>query len=375
MKILYHHRTLGDGAEGIHIAAMVEAFSALGHEVRLVGPRPWENLSSRPGVAGTVRGMLPRAVFEMCAVALNALDYSVVWREFIRFRPDLLYTRHARLSIGALSAARRARVPSVLEVNCLFTQGRYHEHEPNALRQIAVSLERRALALADAVVAVSTPLARQAEALGRRTVAVLPNGADPAAFDPQRANGSRVRSRYHLASVLTVGWSGIIREWHGLTTLLDAVAGIPKAHVLIVGDGPARADVERHAAELGMADRLTITGRVAHGDMPDYLAAMDIAVVADERTAVASPMKLLEYMAMGRAVVAPRLDNIQDLITDGANGVLFTAGDSKDLRDRLSHLAQNVSFRDTLGKNARLQVERDRTWRRNAERVISLVMR
>jgi glycosyltransferase involved in cell wall biosynthesis len=84
-------------------------------------------------------------------------------------------------------------------------------------------------------------------------------------------------------------------------------------------------------------------------------------------------MKLLEYMAMKRAVVAPRLENIQDLITDGTNGVLFTAGNSRELQMTLKRLAKNVSFRDTLGQNARLQVERERTWRRNAEKVISLV--
>src|SRR5688572_30736134 len=132
MRILYHHRTLADGAEGIHIAAMVEAFSTLGHDVRVVGVPPHENLSTRREVAQAVRQMLPKAIFECCALALNAPEYLTVARQIRRNRPDLLYKRHARLDISALAAASRAGIPSVLEVNSLFTQGKYHEHEPLA---------------------------------------------------------------------------------------------------------------------------------------------------------------------------------------------------------------------------------------------------
>ena len=373
MRILYHHRTLADGAEGIHIAAMVEAFSSLGHEVRILGVRPEDAVSSRRGVAGAVRHLLPQAMFEVSSLALNGLEYLAVTRQIRRFRPDLLYKRHAKLDIGALVAGSHAGIPSVLEVNSLFTQGAYHEHEPIALRQVAVRLERRALALAKVVVAVSTPLARQAETLACRPVVVVPNGVDLATFEPGRADADRIRAKYGLTSPVTIGWSGILRDWHGVGNLLEAAAGVPDTHVLIVGDGPARAGLERQVAALRMDARVTITGRVAHREMPDYVAAMDVAVVADERTGVASPMKLLEYMAMARAVVAPRLDNIRDLITDGVDGVLFTAGDIGTLRGALRLTAADASLRESLGRNARLRVERGLTWRRNAERVISLV--
>ena len=202
---------------------------------------------------------------------------------------------------------------------------------------------------------------------------VLPNGVDLATFEPARADADRIRGKYGLTAPVTIGWSGILRDWHGVGNLLEAAAGVPGTHVLIVGDGPARAGLERQAAALRMDGRVTITGRVAHREMPDYVAAMDVAVVADERTGVASPMKLLEYMAMARAVVAPGLDNIRDLITDGVDGVLFAPGDIGALRGALLRTAADASLRNSLGRNARLTVERRRTWLRNAERVISLV--
>ena len=352
---------------------MVEAFSALGHDVQVLGVPPQDHVSTRRGVAQTVRDVLPQVLFEVSSLALNGLEYLAVMRQIRRFRPDLLYKRHAKLDIGALVAASHAGIPSVLEVNSLFTQGAYHAHEPIALRPIALRFESRALAVANVVVAVSTPLARQAETMGGRHVVVLPNGVNAATFDPRRADPARIRAKYGLTSTVTFGWSGILREWHGLGILLEAAAGVPGTQLLIVGDGPARADLERHIAALGMGARVRITGRVAHTEMPDYLAAMDVAVVADDRTGVASPMKLLEYMAMGRAVVAPQLDNIRDLISDGVSGLLFTPGDAVDLRAVLCRTAANAALRELLGQNARRTVERERTWRRNAERVISLV--
>ena len=71
MKILYHHRTLADGAEGIHIAAMVDAFRDLGHEVRVLGLAADESTPARRGWSARVRRALPAIVFEAASVATN----------------------------------------------------------------------------------------------------------------------------------------------------------------------------------------------------------------------------------------------------------------------------------------------------------------
>jgi glycosyltransferase involved in cell wall biosynthesis len=108
--------------------------------------------------------------------------------------------------------------------------------------------------------------------------------------------------------------------------------------------------------------------------MPEWLGAVDIAVVPDERTGVASPMKLLEYMAMGLTVVAPELANIRDLVTHDVDGILFRPGDATDLSSVLVRLAQDPDVRRRLGANARLKIERERNWHRNAEEVIRMVV-
>ena len=372
MRILYHHRTLADGAEGIHIAEMVSAFRSLGHEVHVLSLAGAEAAPAREGLVRHLKGTLPSAAFEIASMVSNVPDYLKVGRAIRALRPDFLYKRHARLDVGALIAARHAGVPTVLEVNCLFTGADYHQFEPMTFDRLAARYERRALRQASVVVAVSTPLAREIARLAQVEAVVIPNGADPQRFDPAVVDRSCVRARYELGEALTVGWAGVMREWHGLELLLDVIVRLPEVRLLLVGDGPARAGVERHAAALGIQDRVTITGRVPQEQMPEHLAAMDIGVVASDRTSVASPMKLLEYMAMGLAVVAPRLENIAELITDGRDGLLFAPENSDSLASVLRRLTTDDRLRSALGGQARHTVVELRNWRGNAARVLTL---
>jgi glycosyltransferase involved in cell wall biosynthesis len=373
VRILYQHRTLADGAEGVHIAAMVDAFRALGHEVRVVGMAAGGSPSSGTPLAARVKQSLPAPLLELAMLAVNAPEYIATRREIARFKPDLLYKRHSRFDVAALEAARRDGVPSVLEVNCLFSQPPYVQFEPLTFLGMATRVERRALRQASLVVAVSSPLARLARSLAAVDALVTPNGADIARFDRRAADPGRVRHRYQLGDRLVVGWVGVLRDWHGLELLLDVVKELPDVHLLVVGDGPGRTALDQHAVAAGIADRVTVTGRIPHADMPDFIAAMDVAVVADERTGVASPMKLLEYMAMGTAVIAPAMDNIRDVVTDRVNGVLFDTGSRSALLARVRELSEDRGLRQSLGANARASVERERTWTRIAARILERV--
>jgi glycosyltransferase involved in cell wall biosynthesis len=318
-----------------------------------------------------LRAALPSALFELAAVAVNVPDYVTTRKEIRQFRPDLLYKRHARFDIGALLAASRAGVRSVLEVNCLFSQPPYVQFEPIAFRAVATRMERRALTLATGIMCVSSPLARSAKALAGIEAFVVPNGADVRRFNPLAADSDRVRRRFNLGDRLVIGWVGVLRDWHGLELLLDALRELPAVQLLVVGDGPSRPAFEERAHAAGLSGRVTVTGRISHEEMPDYIAAMDVAVVADERTGVASPMKLLEYMAMGKAIVAPAMENIRDMVTDRINGLLFQPADQADLLGCLRELADDPSLRLAIGTKARDMVHAERTWRHIATLVLS----
>jgi glycosyltransferase involved in cell wall biosynthesis len=373
VRILYHHRTLADGAEGIHIRSMIAAFRTLGHTVVLRGADP-DGTSQARRATGRLRAALPDWAAEVAALSLNVPELVMARRDLARVAPDLLYKRHGRYDVATLAAARRRGVPSLLEVNSLFSQGPYAAFEPLRLRALAERAERAALTSADVVVAVSTPLARQITNLTGRQAHVLPNGVDADAFTLARADRARIRAKYGVTDALVAGWVGILRDWHGLDLLLDAMSTLPDdVRLLVVGDGPSRAEFERQAARRGLAARVIVTGRVPHADVRDYVAAFDLAVVPDERTGVASPMKLVEYMALERVVIAPRLENIKDLVADGDDGLLFDAGSAADLARVMRLAMSDAALRARVGRGARRRVETQHNWVQVARRALDLM--
>jgi glycosyltransferase involved in cell wall biosynthesis len=205
---------------------------------------------------------------------------------------------------------------------------------------------------------------------------VIHNAVDPLIFHPE-VSGDAVRQKHGLSGSLVAGFVGWLRPWHGLEGLIDAVhaCGLLERglRLLIVGAGPGFSKVQDGIRKLGQGDRIILTGAVAHEDVPAHVAALDIALQPGA-TAYACPMKLLEYMAMGRCILAPDQPNIRELLRDGVSARLFAPGDRAALARSLSELMDSPALRATLGRNAhRTIVERDLTWRMNAARAIDLL--
>jgi glycosyltransferase involved in cell wall biosynthesis len=376
MRILYHHRTLADGAEGVHIQEMVEAFHALGHEVVVHAvAKPRARGEGSQGVVSHIKALLPQSCFELVALAYNVVDLVTVLRTLRRYRPDLLYKRHALYDLGAIFAARIRGVPVILEVNAAYSSPVYQALERIRFRRIARFCERLSVNSATVVAAVSTPLRDLLAAVAQRLdhIIVVPNGANPARFTTNPAGAAEVRARLQADADLLVGWCGILRGWHGVELLIAAIKQTTGIRLVVIGDGPDMARVQRIACEQGVAARTVFTGRVPYDLMPSYLAAVDIAVAADDRTGYASPMKMLEYMAAGRAVVAPRLPGVEDIITDEVDGLLFTPGDGEALAGAIRRLAADAPLRERLGRAGRLKIERERNWQQNAQTVCEAV--
>ena len=373
MNILYHHRTLLDGAEGVHIAEMIRAFEMLGHTVTSFSAG---SVAGRPGpLARAIKRSLPQSLFECAAVVHSTIGRRQACELLRRLQPAFVYKRHALNDTGVLEAARENGTPSVLEVNTLYSSTALQKFEPLKFRKLARKLETRALMTADIVVTVSSPLRDLVHEIAPRAAPlVIPNAANPWDFSPS-VDGTRVQERYGLSpDHLIIGWSGIVRSWHGLDLMLRALAVRTAFALLVIGDGPDLPRIKESAMTLGLGDRVRFTGRVSRSQIAEHLAAIDVGVVADDQTGYASPMKLVEYMAMGKPVVAPNLANIRDLVTHGHDGLLFAPGDAASLiacLDQLTH----ADLRTRLGRTGRARVVAERNWVTNARAVLDAVTR
>jgi glycosyltransferase involved in cell wall biosynthesis len=224
---------------------------------------------------------------------------------------------------------------------------------------------------------VSTPLKSHLVSLGipEGHVVVMPNGANPKAFQ-SKIDGGRVRIKYGMQNKLVLGFVGILRPWHGLEMLIDVFNNLKPQecglHLFVIGDGPIQPALEALVVAKNLKESVTFTGRVPHEEMEEHVAAIDIAI-SPRATFYASPMKILEYMAMAKAVVAPDMENIRDIVDHGYDGILFEPENSNSLEKRLLELVENQAMRDELGRRARKKIENRLNWIQNARHIVEIV--
>ena len=380
MRIIYHHRTLADGAEGIHIAEMVNAFRQLGHEVLLIGPGVEKKGAAEKGNKKFkwVKRFFKGPFYELVELAYNVVGYSSLIKAIKEFKPDFIYDRYITFNYSAVAAAKKSKLPIFLEVNAPLAYERDHEQDETLyLKKIAYSLEKKVCCDASTTIVVSTPLKEYLSSIGvpQNQILVLPNGANTAKFFPRERSGSLLKRLSIGDGDVVIGFVGILRPWHGIDILLDAFKAVCEEHsnckLLLVGDGPIQQEIENRAAKMGLKEKVTITGRIAHDEVGDYIALFDIAV-SPRATFYASPMKIIEYMAQQKPVVAPDMANIRDLICDREDGILFQPENADSLFQCIRELVSNEPLRIERGRRALLTVERRLNWLSNARRILEV---
>ena len=142
--------------------------------------------------------------------------------------------------------------------------------------------------------------------------------------------------------------------------------------LLVVGDGPGRPGLEELAGSLGLADRVRFTGLVGRDEVAANVACFDIALQPSV-TPYASPLKIFEYMAMGRAIVAPRTPNIEEVLVDGESARLFDVDVAGAQRDAIRELCVDDALRQRVAHGALAEIDRQQlTWDDNARRIEAL---
>lgn len=384
MHILYDHRTAGDRVEGVHIMGMVRAWRKLGHTVEISGPpgchperKRVEGGSSdgrlRSGLKALAR-KAPPVAFEMGELVYNAYSAFDICRRARRRTPDLIYERATANSVAPTLLARRWHVPIVQEVNVTADLGRFR---PLVLAELTRWLERWVASRATLIVTVSERFGKELVGLGfpRDRICVCQNAIDPEEFDPRGVRPVEPPSRREQYGV-TVGYVGSFLPYHRLDLLVECADHLnvqgTRMMWLLLGDGVERSSIQGLSDRRGLRDQFWMPGRVEHADVPRYIKAMDIAVLPG-CASFNSPVKLFEYMAMAKPVVAPRTPAVEEIIEHGENGLLFEPTEVSSFTQMIRRLVADADLRRRIGQAARRSVLRDHTWEQNAEKVLAHV--
>lgn len=378
MRVLYHHRTASKDGQAVHIEEMIAALRTLGHEVCVVAPSVSDDdeMGGQVGWVQHLRKILPKAVYEILELAFSLVAYSRLRKAAASFKPDVIYERYNLFLLAGLLLKRRLGIPLLLEVNSPLAEERAR-FGGLALERLARWSERTAWRGADYVLPVTKVLGNHIRAAGveDRRIVVVPNGINEEHF-AHAPNSESAKQALGWNEAFVLGFTGFVRDWHGVDRVVRwmASANAPaNASLLIVGDGPARPGLESLAVELGVRQRVRFTGFVPRAQVPGFVAAFDVAL-QPAVVPYASPLKLFEYLALGKAIIAPRLPNIEEVLTDDVNALLFDPSETGQMEVVLTRLCADAKTRERIGAGAKATIKRlQLTWLGNAERVMRLV--
>ena len=375
MKILYHHRTLAKDGQNVHIEELTSALRRAGQDIVFVGPGGDGGGADGGNKAFQwFRSKIPAAAYEVLELLYSLVAYRRLRRAYLESGPQVLYERYNLYLLAGAWLKRRHGVPLLLEVNAPLV------HERTlfgnlALQRLAAWAEGWVWRSADIVLPVTDELAnfvRQAGVPDDR-IRIIPNGINRELFP--RDDGAAARKELGLEGKTILGFTGYLRSWHGLNRVVDLIAEHGEElnlHFLVIGDGPARAELIERAAHHGVAGRLTLLGLVGRDKIAHYVNAFDVAL-QPEVVPYASPLKLFEYMALGRAIVAPDRANIREVLEHGKDALLFDPDSQGAFEAAVLELCRDDLAREHLGAAAARKVDdRDMTWDGNARRVVAL---
>jgi glycosyltransferase involved in cell wall biosynthesis len=360
----------------VHVQEVVRALVRRGDEVHLFATR-WGG-EAPADLASVVTHPLPEVGRGPAAgreVAARAADAGLATGLAGAGPFELVYERYSLWSRAGMAEARRTGVPGVLEVNAPLVDEQAR-HRVLVDRAGAEAVARGVLADATAVVAVSEEVAAWARrrSLAPARVHVVPNGVDPNRIRPV----PRPAGRPAGGRPFTVGFVGSLKPWHGLDTLVEAMALLAAGdrgwRLLVVGDGPEAPALARTVEERGLAGCTELTGAVDPAEVPAHLARMDAAVAPYPALDgfYFSPLKLYEYLAAGLPVVASAVGQVTQVVDHGRTGVLCPPADPVALASALAGLRADPRRAEALGRTGRAEVVRRHSWRQVVERVLLL---
>jgi len=409
MNILYIaslQRFPGHHAGFTHAVNMAKGLERIGHEVHVLARA---DRAHPGGSSGQVGGMSVHYVDWPLKLRSWPGTYLRSRSDFRRFTGewdiDIVHERFEMPFAICTFHSRRDGVPHVLEANSPFVEEFYRPGHP--LFMIASFFRGMQFERTHRII-VQTPLLRKMfRDMTDTPVEVVPNGADPEIFSPGEASadeGAALRERYGIDEGDTViGFSGSFRYWHGAQDLIAAMEHIRdgSARLLLMGGGRNLEAMKTLARRSPSGGRITFTGPVDHEQVPAHLRLCHILAApfntgADPLTRDVfarygmwwSPLKIFEYMSVGRPVVSPDLGMIPEYLGlrekpgkdhgHGASdqpapaGFTYPEGDARALAERIDRLMKNPDEARRMGENGRNRVLEKYSWEEQARKTVRI---
>jgi len=271
--------------------------------------------------------------------------------------------------LGVLSRQLK-RKPLIIDIDDWEGKGGWADYHPYIQGLAAEILEKTIPKHCEAITVASRLLKTRISKLGvpKEKVFYIPNGVDHEKFNPH-TNGHYIRSLYSLSDSPTIVYSGALHKFYDVDLLISAFSKVkkacPKAKCLISGKGSDMNRLKSLSKRLGLTNSVIFTGWIPDNQYLLFSAMADISVVPLRDRLIhkaACHGKIVEYMSMGKPVIAGKVGEAMNYIEHMKSGVLVDPGDAEQLADAIIRLLQDKDLAEVLGKNARRRVLERYTW-------------
>jgi len=282
---------------------------------------------------------------------------------------DVIHERHSFPGGVGVLAGKIIGIPVVLEINSPLAE----EFYPFPLYDIVQLNTKKQEYFADTIITQTPILKRILEKNTNTPIEVIPNGADPDFFKTKRTN---LKKKLGIKGDI-VTYVGTFTPWHGVEDLIKAFYDID-ATLLLIGSG---GNYEKCKNIANKRKNIIFIGSVPYEKLPEYLSISDIFVapfsLKGKRGKALkkygfwwSPVKIFEYMSMGKPVITTNLGVVPEYIKN--SGLVYKEGSIEDLRNKIKLLLENKKLRNTLGKNGRKNIIKKYSWKIQAKKTLDV---
>jgi PEP-CTERM/exosortase A-associated glycosyltransferase len=288
--------------------------------------------------------------------------------------PDVLHAHSPILNaVPALWAGRKERIPIVYEIRAFWEDaavdhGTYSQGswKYKLVKAIETWVCRRVDHVSVLCSGIKNDLVKRG--IPSEKLTVVRNGVNLDDFDSSEPDQA-YREAWGLTDKKVIGFIGSFYHYEGLELLLDAFASLSRSRsdvvLLLIGGGKTEEELRAHTKRLRLEGKVVLPGRIPHERIPGVYGLMDILAYPRNSirlTELVTPLKPLEAMAMGKALVASDIGGHRELIQHGQTGLLYPAGNVEALKGVFEMLLDDDDFRQRLGAQAAAWVHQEHPW-------------
>ncbi len=367
-------------ADTVHSLEIINAFVAIGHNVTVINMGPKHNFTNvhinsiALNIKDTIFGKL---FFQVWLLYV----FLFVGNDTLHERCDIIYVRQSAVMFAPSIISRFKKVPLFSEFNTIFSHPETTGGRP-LIEYLLRFIEAYTIKTSTRLIVVSENLKHffvENYSESASKVVVAENGANIEIMKPLDQKAARHMFGFP-GDAYIVGFVGHLHPWQGIDCLIEACTGsfdkYPDLMLVIAGSGRDRCKYEALVRERGLRDaKVIFMGGIPYEKVPYVIASFDVCVAPGCRDdmfnyAIRSPLKIYEYLACGKPVIAGYLDALKKYFHNYNIGLLITPGDLNQLRSSIEYLYANKEVARTMGFNGRTLAESCFSWVNTARKII-----